>query len=124
MVFASSCQPGRRSTARQRQRRVSVIIHDDRPPHRAVIARGQAELLDLNDQNNSLTQAMAIRYLGRVFGHQYMESMQNSFLQTGITLVHVRPEVIRAFGNTRQVSKTRLSLLRARHFARIPTRWL
>ena len=86
--------------ALQQRPAVSVIVHDDHPPHRAVLANGTVELsvLDVGDE---LTRTLAIRYLGLERGHQYMAAMRNSFQPTGNTLVRLRPKTIQAFDNTR-----------------------
>jgi PPOX class probable F420-dependent enzyme len=73
----------------RRDPRVSVCVQDERPPYKAVIAHGTAELRDADE---SLAGELPRHYLGAIGGMGYQRAAREAVEQgEEITLV-VRPE--------------------------------
>jgi PPOX class probable F420-dependent enzyme len=73
----------------QRDPRVSICVQDERPPYRAVIAYGKAEL---GAQADWLEKEMPRHYLGFVGGMGYQQTARTAVEQGPEVTLVVRPE--------------------------------
>jgi hypothetical protein len=96
---------------------------DERPPYRAVIADGAADLAPLETTADP-TAGMAVRYLGRVGGDAYDKLTADTYQQRGQTLLALRPESLRGFDNSYALGRAELAFVRLRDRLPIPRRWL
>jgi PPOX class probable F420-dependent enzyme len=86
--------------ALERDPRVCLTIQDERAPYRALIAEGKADLAPL-DLSNDPTAGMAVRYFGKLGAAAYEKLTAAEYARTGLTLIALRPDVLRGFDNRR-----------------------
>lgn len=81
----------------RRSPRVTVLVHDDRPPYRVVIIDGQARVEVLARDEVDPTDGIAVDYLGRLGGKVYEQQMAaTGAFDAGRAIIRVTPEVIRS----------------------------
>ena len=109
--------------ALRRDPRISLTVQDERPPYRAVIVSGRAELRPL-DPGDDPTEGMAIRYFGRAAAGAYERMMRSTWDAQGLTLVTLAPEEVMGFDNTRAMTASQRAFLRLREWLPLPRAWL
>ncbi len=73
----------------QRDPRVSICMQDERPPYKAVIVHGRAEI---SEEQDWLASALPRRYLGFVGAYGYQQAARSA-IESGVEVVLVvRPE--------------------------------
>ncbi|MBI4934143.1 MAG: PPOX class F420-dependent oxidoreductase [Actinobacteria bacterium] len=123
VFFLTTVTDSPKHRALQRDGRVSLTVQDERPPYRAVVLEGTAELAPL-DPDRDPTQGMAVRYFGRVGAAEYRRLTASTYAASGLTLVALRPTAVRGFDNTRALSTGALAFVRLREHLPVPRRWL
>lgn len=123
VFFMSTVTGSPKHRALARDPRVCLTIQDERPPYRAVIVDGTAELAPLDPEADP-TEGMAVRYFGRIAAAEYERMTAAHYEQTGLTLVTLRPEAVRGFDNERALGRATLAFVRLRERLPIPRRWL
>lgn len=121
--FMSTVTGSPKHRALVRDPRICLTIQDERPPYRAVIADGVAELSPL-DATADPTDGMAVRYFGRVGAAAYDKLTADTYQQRGLTLLTLRPESLRGFDNSHALGRAALAFVRLRDRLPIPRRWL
>lgn len=111
-------------TALRRDARVTLTIQDERPPYRAAVIDGVAEVIAPSSDDG--TDSLATRYFGRVAGGIYRKMAGDVAAASGsgeLTIL-VRPTEVRCFDNTRAIGAPTLAFVRLRNRLPIPRRWL
>ena len=121
--YISTTTGSAKHRALQRDPRVCLTIHDERPPYRAVIMDGSVELTPLDPQRDP-TAGIAVRYFGRLGAAEYDKMTAEEYARTGITLITLRPTALRGFDNTRAIGWATLGFLWLRDRLPIPRTWL
>lgn len=98
--------------ALRRDPRVSVTIHDDRPPYRAVAFDAVVDLVD--QPVRAETDGIERRYFGRIGGNAYRKMVAEQEAQVGFTEITMRPIDVRGFDNTVGLHPLTVAFLRAR----------
>ena len=106
-----------------REPRVCLTIQDERPPYRAVLADGAVALTPLDGRDDP-TAGMAVRYFGRLAAAEYARLTAAEYARTGLTLIGLRPAVLKGFDNTRAIGGLTLAFVRLRDRLPVPRRWL
>jgi len=78
----------------RRDPRVSICVQDERPPYRAAIVHGTAELREADE---SLAEELPRRYLGFVGGIGYRQSARQQVEQGPEVTLMVRPKRVSTF---------------------------
>ncbi|MEM8620552.1 MAG: TIGR03618 family F420-dependent PPOX class oxidoreductase [Actinomycetota bacterium] len=123
VFYMSTVTNGAKHRALQRSPRVSLSIQDERPPYRAVIIEGTAELAPL-DPNNDPTAGMATRYFGKVAAAAYDRITAETYERSGLTVVTVVPTAVKGFDNTNALSAGERAFTSVREFLPVPRAWL
>jgi PPOX class probable F420-dependent enzyme len=121
LMSTTTGSPKHRALARDS--RVCLTIDDDRPPYRAVIVEGEAQLAEAVPSDDP-TEGMAVRYFGRLGAAEYARLTDDVYAATGLTLITLRPAAVKGFDNTRALSRATLAFVRVRDRLPIPKRWL
>ncbi len=106
-----------------REPRICLTIQDERPPYRAVVADGVAELTPL-DPSRDPTAGMAVRYFGRLGAAEYERLTRDEYARVGLTLITLRPKELRGFDNTRLLGLGTRVFLWLRDRLPVPRTWL
>lgn len=111
----------------RRAPRVTVLVHDDRPPYRVVILDGTAgiEILDPSDVADDPTEGIAVDYLGRVGGRVYEQQMiETGAFDQGRAIIRIKPEVIRSNEGPASLPWPARMYAALRFRLPVPRRWL
>ncbi len=106
-----------------REPRICLTIQDERPPYRAVVADGVAELTPLEPSDDP-TAGMAVRYFGRLGAAEYERLTGEEYARTGLTLITLRPLALRGFDNTRALGRGTRAFVWVRDRLPVPRSWL
>ncbi|MEM9041859.1 MAG: TIGR03618 family F420-dependent PPOX class oxidoreductase [Actinomycetota bacterium] len=123
VFFMSTVTGGAKHRALERSPQVSLSIQDERPPYRAVIIDGTAELASL-DPDDDPTAGMAVRYFGKVAAATYDRMTKEVYEKSGLTIITVVPTDIKGFDNTHALNTGERAFTRVRELLPIPRRWL
>lgn len=81
----------------RRNPRVSVLVHDDRPPYRVAIIEGDADIEVLDPADSDPTDGLPVGHLGRIGGKFYEQQVAESgAFDGGRAVIRIVPDVIRA----------------------------
>ncbi len=119
-MISTSTSPKVRALGREP--RAALTIQDERPPYRAVIIDGTVTLEALDGQSES--DALAVRYFGRVGAAEYAKMTAEEYAHAGLTRMHLVPERVRGFDNTRLLSAPVLAWIRLRNVLPLPMEWV
>jgi len=109
--------------ALRRQGRACLTIQDEMPPYRAVIVDGSVTLSDA-PLEGGITSGLAVRYFGKVGGHEYEKMSAEDNRKTGLTLIAFEPERVRGFDNHQLIGPALRLYMRLREMLPIPREWL
>lgn len=123
VFFMSTVTDGPKHRALSRNPAVSLSIQDERPPYRAVIVDGTAELSPL-DPDDDPTEGIATRYFGKTGAAAYDRMTKETYETQGLTLITVVPTEVKGFDNTHALSRAELAFVRARNRLPIPRHWI
>ncbi|MEO1057954.1 MAG: TIGR03618 family F420-dependent PPOX class oxidoreductase [Actinomycetota bacterium] len=123
VFYMSTVTDGVKHRALQRNPQVSLSIQDERPPYRAVIVDGIAELAP-RDPDNDPTEGMAVRYFGKVAAATYDRMTEEVYARSGLTIITVVPTDVKGFDNTNALSAGERAFTRVRELLPVPRRWL
>jgi PPOX class probable F420-dependent enzyme len=109
----------------RRNPRVTVLVHDDRPPYGAVIIEGQASVEVLGADDQDPTDGIAVHYLGRIGGEVYKQKMAEvGAFDNGRAIIRIRPDVIRTNDGSASLPWATRVFTALRFRLPIPKRWL
>lgn len=105
-----------------RDPRVCLTIQDERPPYRAVMFDGVAEVH--THREDGPTQGIERRYFGRIGGAMYERMEAEHWAEQGRVEITVRPQDVRGFDNTHAIGAATLAFARLRPHLPLLRRWL
>lgn len=109
----------------RRAPRVSVLVHEDRPPYRVVILDGDARVEVLAPDADDPTDGIAVDYLGRMGGRVYEQQMAaTGAFDAGRAIITVTPDVIRSNDGSAALPRPARWYAALRYRLPVPSRWL
>lgn len=84
---------------------------------------GTVELIDVGT-TSPISEEMANRYFGKVGADAYQSIAAEMRRSTGQVVVHLVPNEVKGFDNTRAIAKPLLGFIRLHRRLPIPKRWL
>lgn len=109
----------------RRNPRVTVLVHDDRPPYRAVIMEGEASIEVLGPADVDPTAGIEVEYLGRIGGEIYKQQLTEAgAFDNGRAIIRIRPNIIRTNDGSASLPVPARAFAALRFRLPIPKRWL
>ncbi len=109
----------------RRNPRVTVLVHDDRPPYRVVMMDGEASIEVLEPGGTDPTDGIEVEYLGRIGGEIYKQQMAESgAFDDGRAIIRIRPDDIRTNDGSASLPWSARAFAAVRYRLPIPKRWL
>jgi PPOX class probable F420-dependent enzyme len=109
----------------RRNPRVTVLVHDDRPPYRVVIMEGEASIEVLGPADADPTDGIEVEYLGRIGAEVYKQQLADSgAFDDGRAIIRIRPDDIRTNDGSASLPWPARVFAAVRFRLPIPKRWL
>lgn len=109
----------------RRNPRVTVLVHDDRPPYRVVIMEGEASVEVLGPADANPIDGIEVEYLGRIGGEIYRQQLTEAgAFDHGRAIIRIRPDDIRTNDGSASLPWPARAFAAVRFRLPIPKRWL
>lgn len=105
-----------------RSPRVTLTIQDEKPPYRAVIVDGSVTLAPVPEPDP--TADVAVRYFGRAGAAAYERLTEETYAETGMTLITLVPEELKGFDNRHALRPVERAFVALRERLPLPRTWL